>query len=86
MFNNLTSKVPTGTTRTGTYRLPAEQEAYLDEFVEWLQSAEGKTRGTAQSYRSHCAKAEFMGLEWKDMTSSIRSAVDALKRFEDSSS
>jgi hypothetical protein len=83
MFDNLTTQVPSGARRGGQFRLPAEQEAYLDAFVEWLQD-EGKTKGTAQSYRSHVAKAQYLQMSWEDMSSDIRSAVKAMARYTES--
>jgi len=59
--------------------LPAEARSDLDQFFAWLQSAEGKTEGTARSYRTNVSKC--MALPDFQMTSDHRSAIAAFERF-----
>jgi len=65
------------------FHTDSETERKLDEFVEWLQRVEGKTRATSQSYRSYVAKALCEEPEWDEMTSDMRSGVRAFARFSE---
>ena len=82
-ISDLTSSIPTTSGRSSKFQLDAETEHELDLFVEWLVSNTYST-GTAQSYRSYCAKALFMELEWHQMTSDMRCAVKKLREFGES--
>ena len=66
----------------GKYERMLEPEviALLDEFVELLE-ADGKTKATAQSYRSGVAKALALRQPWAQQTSDQHSAGRAFKKL-----
>ena len=79
-IQDLTESIPTSGSRTNKFALDAETEATLDEFVAWLIT-NTYSQGTSQSYRSYCAKALFLELDWSQMTSDMRCAVKKLREF-----
>lgn len=79
-INEMIEAIPAHT-RTNKFALDAETEQVLDAFVDWLV-VNNKTTATARSYRSYCAKALCLGLDWSDMTSDMRSAVRKLAEFQ----
>jgi hypothetical protein len=83
-IHDLTGQIPAASRAGTSFPLAPELEATLDEFVEWLVTVDGKTRNTANSYRSYVAKALYLETSWKDLTSDQRSGVRALARFQES--
>lgn len=63
--------------------LSSDTRALLDSFVEWLQSAEGKTQATARSYRSYVVTALTNGKSFAQQTSDVKSGVRALARYSE---
>lgn len=65
-------------------KLPPEERELLPLFKDWLVQTEGKADATASAYRSYVAQAMVRlreGTGWKDLTTDIRSAVNAFIRF-----
>lgn len=67
--------------RKRQYTLPAPIEQMLDDFQKSLELKH--TKGSAQSYRSLCAKCIFLKLTEDKMTSSQRSAMRKLKAWRE---
>jgi len=67
-------------------RLTEDSVEVLDQFAEWLVSAEGKATSTASAYRVYVAQALCHiedGGEVKDLSTDVKSALNALQRFSE---
>jgi hypothetical protein len=65
-------------------QLPQDERDLLPGFQEFLERTEGKSEATSRAYRSYVAQAMCKlrgGDSWKDLTTDVRSAVNAFIRF-----
>lgn len=79
--NQFLGQVPTQAQSRSTFALDPATARLVDEFVVWLEQVDGKTRGSAQSYRTYVSKPLSLGTTWEDMTSSERSGARKFKEF-----
>lgn len=79
--DNFIAQVPTQSASRSSFPLDPATAKLVDEFVTWLVQVDGKTRGSAASYRTYVSKPLSLGTTWEDMTSSERSGARKFKEF-----
>jgi uncharacterized protein YndB with AHSA1/START domain len=80
----LLEQIPEKTGSKAIEALDPETRAILDEFEAWLEAADGKSKATAKAYKSYVAGALLVmqdGKTWDDLTTDVRSGVNAFVRF-----
>jgi len=80
----LLEQIPEKTGSKAIEALDPETRAILDAFEEWLQKGDGKSKATAKAYKSYVAGALLAmqdGKTWDDLTTDVRSGVNAFVRF-----
>jgi len=88
-INELLGKVGAGSSRSGKYldRLTPETQEVLELFREWLLESDPngpKSSATANAYKGYVAQALCHiedGGDVSELTTDVRSALNALKRF-----
>lgn len=87
-INELLEKVPAHGQSGGKYldQLTPESREVLDKFQVWLVKVDGKKESTATGYKGYVAQALVHiegGGQVKDLSTDVKSALNALKRFRD---
>lgn len=85
-LNELISQIPGKGGGKYMEQLTPESREVLDMFQTWLITDDNKSDGTARSYKLYVAQAICHvtdGGDIKDLSTDVRSALNALKRFQD---
>lgn len=87
-IDDLLEQIPGGGRRGGEHlsRLTDESREVLELFQDWLVKVESKSESTARAYKGYVAQALCYikdGGDIKDLSTDVKSALNALKRFRE---
>jgi hypothetical protein len=83
-IDQLLAQVPEKSGSRAVEALDPETRGILEAFTSWLEDVDGKSPATAKAYKSYVATAIAKmesGETWDDMTTDVRSGVNAFVRY-----